>query len=52
MQKSNEKENEKKELVARRYLLLLVFYLQEKMVKIHLNRMAIKFPILKNDLHL
>ena len=44
------KKTKKQELVARPYLLPLVFYLQEKMVKIHLNRTGTKFPILNNGL--
>ena len=44
------KKRKKKELVARPHLLSLVFYLQEKRVKIHLNRKGTKFPILNNGL--
>ena len=45
------KKAKKQGLVARPYLLPLVFYLQEKRVKIHLNRKGTKFPILNNGLH-
>ena len=40
------------ELVATPHLLSLAFYLQEKRVKIHLNRNGTKFPILNNGLRL
>ena len=45
------KKTRKQELVARSQLLPLVFYLQEKRVKIYLNRKGTKFPILNNRLH-
>ena len=40
----------KQELVATHHLLPLVFYLQEKRVKVHLNRNGTQFPVLKNGL--
>ena len=40
------KKTKKQELVARPHLSPLVFYLQEKRVKIHLNKKGTKFPIL------
>ena len=46
------KKTKKQELVARFHYLPLVFYLLEKIVKIHLNRKGTKFPILNNGLHL
>ena len=46
------KKTKKQELVARPHLLPLVFYLQEKRVKIHLNRKGTKFPISNNGLRL
>ena len=46
------KKTKRQELVATPHLLSLAFYLQEKRVKIHLNRKDIKFPILNNGLRL
>ena len=46
------KKTKKQELVTRLHLLPLVFYLQEKRVKIHLNRKGTKCPILNNGLRL
>ena len=46
------KKTKKQELVARRHLLPLAFYLQEKRIKIHLNGKGPKFPILNSGLRL
>ena len=46
------KKKKKQELLTRLHLLPLVFYLQEKKVKIHLNRKGTKCPILNNGLRL
>ena len=46
------KKTKKQELVAKPHLLPLVFYLQEKRVKIHLKRKGPEFPILNNGLRL
>ena len=53
IQNSTKKDNKKKQkLVDRPHLLPLIFYLQEKRVKIYLNRKHTKFPILNRGLHL
>ena len=46
------KKTKKQELVARPDLLSLVFYLNEKRAKIHLNSKGTTFPNLSNGLRL
>ena len=44
------KKTKKQELVSRPHLFHLVFYLEEKRVKIHVNKSGTKFPISRNGL--